>query len=67
MRLLGRILKSTSALWPYYLGIVLASTLVIIPTDYAGPGELALSVLCCIGGFLLAFLLARLDQKSKSE
>lgn len=49
------------------LGIVLASTLVIIPTDYAGPGEIALSVLCCIGGFLLAFLLARLDQKSKSE
>ena len=25
MRLLGRILKTTSALWPYYLGIVLAS------------------------------------------
>src|SRR5699024_2915201 len=28
MRLLGRILKSTSALWPYYLGIVLASIVV---------------------------------------
>lgn len=28
MRLLGRILKTTSALWPYYLGIVLASIVV---------------------------------------
>ena len=44
------------------LGFVLASTLVIIPTEYA-PGEPLLSVLCCVGGFLLAFLLARLDKK----
>lgn len=49
------------------LGIVLASTLVIIPTDYAGLGEITLSALCCVGGFLLAFLLARLEQKSKPE
>lgn len=28
MRLLGRILKTTSALWPYYLGIVLTSIVV---------------------------------------
>ncbi|WP_080793859.1 ABC transporter ATP-binding protein [Corynebacterium pacaense] len=28
MRLLGRILKTTSALWPYYLGIILASVTV---------------------------------------
>lgn len=48
------------------LGIVLASTLVIIPSDYAGVGEILLSVLCCIGGFLLAFLLARLDRKTKN-
>ena len=44
------------------LGFVLASTLVIIPTEY-GPGEPLLSALCCVGGFLLAFLLARLDKK----
>ena len=44
------------------LGFVLASTLVIIPTEYA-PGEPLLSVLCCVGGFLLAFLLARPDKK----
>jgi len=44
------------------LGIVLASTLVIIPTEYAS-GEGLLSVFCCIGGFLLAFLMARLDRK----
>ena len=47
------------------LGIVLASTLVIIPTDYQGAGEMVLSAVCCVLGFLLAFLLARLDQKTK--
>ena len=45
------------------LGIVMASALVIIPTEYAGAGEMALSALCCVGGFLLAFFLARLDKR----
>lgn len=44
-------------------GIVLASTLVIIPTVYSGVGEIVCSVLCCMGGFLLAFFLARLDRR----
>ena len=44
-------------------GVVLASTLAIVPTAYGGPGEIALSALCCAGGFLLAFLLARLDRR----
>lgn len=44
------------------LGIVLASTVVIIPTEYAG-GEVLLSILCCGGGFLLAWLMARLDRR----
>ena len=65
--LLGQVvrwyLRSHSAVAsPGILGFVLASTLVIIPTEYA-PGEPLLSVLCCVGGFLLAFLLARLDKK----
>ena len=33
-------------------GIVLASTLVIIPTSYVGAWEIVLSAVCCIGGFL---------------
>lgn len=45
------------------LGIVLASTLVIIPTEYAA-GEILLSALCCGGGFLLAYLLDKLDANS---
>ena len=45
------------------LGIVVASTLVIIPMEYAGAGEMALSAVCCIGGAVLAFAIARLDQK----
>ena len=48
-------------------GIVLASTLVIIPTRYRGPLEVALSALCCGGGFWLAFFLARLDQKIEKD
>ena len=45
------------------LGFVIASTLVIIPTEYTGAGEMALSASCCVGGFLLAFFLARLDKR----
>lgn len=48
------------------LGIVLASTLVIIPTSYTGSGELILSLACCAGGFLLAFFLGRLDRSSRA-
>lgn len=44
------------------LGIVAATTLVIIPREY-GLGEGALSALCCAGGFLLAYLLARLEPQ----
>ena len=47
------------------LGIVLASTLVIVPTEYRGLGEMLLSAVCCVLGFLLAFLLARLNKKMK--
>jgi len=51
--------------WAYHgiLGFVLASTLVIIPTQYTGPGEIVLSAVCCVGGFLLAFFLGRLDKR----
>ena len=45
------------------LGIVAASTLVIVPTAYTGPGEAALSAACFLGGFLLAYFLGCLDQR----
>ena len=45
------------------LGIVLATTLAIIPTGYQGVGEVFASVLCCLGGFSLAFLLSKLDSR----
>ena len=44
-------------------GIVRASTLVIIPTSYVGAWEIVLSAVCCIGGFLLAYFMARLDRR----
>lgn len=48
------------------LGFVMASTLVIIPTEYAGPGEAVLSALCAAAGFALAYFLARIDQRTKA-
>ena len=45
------------------LGFVMASTLVIVPTEYAGAGEMALSALCAAAGFGLAFFLARMDKR----
>lgn len=49
------------------LGIVLASTLVIVPTAYTGWGEVLLSALCCAGGYWLASFLDRLDRKSRAD
>ena len=48
------------------LGIVVASTLVIIPTVYGSAAEVVLSAVCCIGGFLIAFFMGRLDRKIHS-
>ena len=48
-------------------GIVLASTLVIIPTEYAGMWEVLLSAVCCVGGFLLAFFMDRLDRRIQDQ
>ncbi len=47
------------------LGFVIASTLVIIPTEYTGAGEMVLSAVCCAAGFALAFFLARMDRQSQ--
>ena len=47
------------------LGFVTASTLVIVPMEYTGPGEMALSALLCAAGFGLAFFLARLDSRTE--
>ena len=55
--------KHNSVAFHGILGIVVASTLAIIPVEYRGAGEIALSVLCCVGGFALAFFLARLDHQ----
>ncbi len=44
------------------LGIVLASTLLIIPTTYTGLGELLLCALSAIGGFAIAWMMVRLDR-----
>ncbi len=45
------------------LGFAAASTLVIVPTEYTGAGEMAVSALCAAAGFALAFFLARMDRQ----
>lgn len=45
------------------LGIVLASTLVIVPKSYGGVGEILLSALCAAAGFVLALLMEHLDSR----
>lgn len=45
------------------LGIVIASTLVMIPVDCGGMREAWLSGAFCIGGFLMAFAMERLDEQ----
>lgn len=47
------------------LGIVLASTAVIIPHEYAGPAEAVLCITAVVSGALLALLLARLEVLSQ--
>ena len=48
------------------LGFVIASTLVIIPAEYTGAGEMALSALCAAAGFALAFFLAKMDKREET-
>lgn len=45
------------------VGIVLASTLIIVPVTYRSVGEFLISMLCAASGFLLAVGMARLDGK----
>lgn len=45
------------------VGVVAASSAVIVPLSYAGWWEVLLSVLCGVGGFFLALGLERLDSR----
>lgn len=55
--------KHYAAAFHGILGIVVASTVVIIPTAYTGAGEILLSAVCCAGGFFLALFLGGLDRR----
>ena len=47
------------------LGVVIASTMVIVPVEYAGAGEVVLSAVCAAVSFLLAFSLSGLDRRTQ--
>lgn len=43
------------------VGIVVASTLIIVPTTYESVGSLLISILCAVAGFVTAYFLGKLD------
>lgn len=49
------------------IGIVVASTLTIIPLEYSNTREIVLSAICCAAGFVMAFAMERLDCEIKRE
>lgn len=49
------------------LGVVIASTLVIVPTAYSGIWEMVISAACCVGGYALARLMERLDARIEKK
>lgn len=58
--------KFYSAAYHVVLGFVLASTLIIIPLDYAGIGEALICLLLFIVGFAVAWLLDRFGKADKN-
>ena len=59
--------KAYPQLFHFILGIVFASTVMIVPTDYSGftAGNYAASAVMCIGGILLGAWMSRLEEKYK--
>ena len=61
-RLVNRLFQTCYApLFHFILGLALASTIAIIPLHYGSVKELALSLFCCGGGFLAAWILEYLQ------
>lgn len=47
------------------LGVAVASTVVIVPLEYAGAGQALLSILCGAAGFAAAALMGKLEKKEE--
>jgi putative membrane protein len=56
--------KQHSIMHHTILGIVIASTLLIIPTEYSSPLNLAISIACFGAGFLISILMDKLENKT---
>ena len=62
-RLMNRLFRTRHAAVSHgILGIVCASTLFMVPLRYSGAGEVLLSGLCCVGGFLLALRMGHAER-----
>lgn len=55
--------KHFSMMYHIVLGVTLASTLIIVPVQYADAAEVLLSLFCCAIGIVIAWLLSRLETK----
>ncbi len=49
------------------VGVVVASTLAVVPLQYDDAGQILLSLLCFAVGFVIAWLLAKLDRRGEGE
>lgn len=47
------------------LGVAVASTVIIVPLEYAGAGQVLLSLLCGAVGFVVAMLMEKLEKKEE--
>ncbi len=63
-RLVDHLFKShRGMMYHIVLGVALASTVVIVPTEYAGAGEIVGSLLCGLAGFGVALAMEKLEKK----
>lgn len=56
-----------AAIYHVILGVVCASTLLIIPTAYEGVGQIVLCIVCAVAGFFAAMGLDRFGSRVKAE
>lgn len=63
-RLVNHLFKTRrGVMYHIVLGVAVASTVIIVPTEYAGAGELLLSLLCGAAGFVIAMAMEKLEKK----
>lgn len=65
-RLVSHLFKThRGVMYHIVLGVAVASTVIIVPLEYAGAGQVLLGLLCGAVGFAAAMLMAKLEPKKE--